>query len=158
MSPFTSFWIPFFQHTYGIFLFLGTLSLTYKDISNSLLVCPWLWSSSLTCKSWEISTPTDCSYQTSVLCHDLISCFSCRTHFTENITQWIAYSRVYTVMEFEVIIFSKMCTTEGATYHVVSQNKSLIWSVSWCGYFSRFTTETAWLQWRIKQIFLIFEM
>ena len=75
---------------------------------NSLLVCPWLRSSSLTCKSWEISTPTDCSYQTSVLCHDLISCFSCRTHFTENITQWIAYSRVCTVMEFQVI-FSVKC-------------------------------------------------
>lgn len=73
-----------------------------------MLVCPWLRSSSLTCKSWEISTPTDCSYQTSVLCHDLISCFSCRTHFTENITQWIAYSRVCRVMEFEVI-FSVKC-------------------------------------------------
>ena len=107
MPLFTSFWILFFctLMVYN-FYFLSTFSLTW-EISNSLLVCPWLWSSSLTCKSWEISTPTDCSYQTSVLCHDLISCFSCRTHFTENITQWIAYSRVGTVLEFEDIFLVK---------------------------------------------------
>ena len=127
MPPFTSFWILFFSTLMVYFYFLSTFSLTYKawDISNSLLVCPWLRSSSLTCKSWEISTPTDCSYQTSVLCHDLISCFSCRTHFTENITQWIAYSGVCTVMEFQVI-FSVKCV-QLKEQLIKSRHRTKVW-------------------------------
>ena len=98
----------FSAHLWYILIFWALLvSLIYLD--KFQILC-WfvLDCDSLNCKSWEISTPTDCSYQTSVLCHDLISCFSCRTHFTENITQWIAYSRVYIVTEFKVI-FSVKC-------------------------------------------------